>query len=262
MRRLIHLAVGLLLLCAPAMAVEEYDEVDVKVEINATDGDAGFHVLHDADGWHRTVIKDPEGDIIFNERAFNALREQGMTENFFESSEPVCRSDDEEEDFVPLRTFLDRFAMGDYKFRGWTLDGDRLVADAELTYDLPAAPKVIVRRSGGSVFIRWRPGTDLGNCDDPSLVADGTIPDPADVDVLRWEVAIEPNEDALPGEELPEGVPFMTMMVHLPGDARRFRVPPEYLAAYAAAGVRAFKVEVGAMEESGNQTFTERLFGI
>jgi|TARA_B100000315_G_scaffold248269_1_gene277962 hypothetical protein len=31
-----------------AIAVEEFDETDVKVEINATGGDAGFHVLFDA----------------------------------------------------------------------------------------------------------------------------------------------------------------------------------------------------------------------
>jgi hypothetical protein len=39
-------------------------------------------------------------------------------------------------------------------------------------------------------------------------------------------------------------------------------VPPEFVNSYLAAGVTTFKVEVGAIEVSGNRTFAEKEFQI
>ena len=89
----------------------------------------------------------------------------------------------------------------------------------------------------------------------------------ATVQVVRWEIVVEPNEDELPGGELPEDLAFGVFTVQLPaGDdwmsEMSVVVPPEYVEAYLGEEVNKFKYEVGAKEESGNQTFTEEEFEI
>jgi hypothetical protein len=83
------------------------------------------------------------------------------------------------------------------------------------------------------------------------------IPRPGTVEVVLWEVAVEPDVDALPGGELPEDVPFGKLTMQLLGDERSLVVPTSFISRYRAAGVSAFKGEVGAREQGGNQTFTE-----
>ena len=49
----------------PVMAeVVEWDDLKVIIEINATDGDAGFHALDDADAWRWFRVTDPDGNKI------------------------------------------------------------------------------------------------------------------------------------------------------------------------------------------------------
>ncbi len=85
---------------------------------------------------------------------------------------------------------------------------------------------------------------------------------------MRWEVVLEPNEDELDGGELPEGLAFAVFSIQLPADSDDWTsemsvvVPQEYVDAYLDEGVNQFKYEVGAKEESGNQTFTEEEFEI
>jgi hypothetical protein len=250
---------------APVSGAEKFDELAVLVEINATDGDAGFHALLDADAWDRVRVDNPNGKKIFEERAKRNLRKQGLTENFFESSEPLCIRDKDEpdEEVVPLGTFLKRFPAGDYAFSGKTLEGDNLKGKTELTHDLPAAPDIAKTDekkfgAGKAVVIQWAGGSDLGNCHDDDLVDDGTIPNPMMVEVVRWEVVVEPeDEDAVD--------PLRVLSVQIPGGDTvplKVTVPPEFLDAYVAEGVREFKFEVGARESSGNQTFSEGTFEI
>ena len=120
---------------------------------------------------------------------------------------------------------------------------------------VPAAPMTDVVIDGNQVTISWDTGTDLGECGYPD-----TITDPAEVEVVRWEIVVEPNEDELPDGELPEDVPFSVFMVQLPAGARSVQVPIEWIDNYLMNGVDQFKYEVGAREESGNQTFTEEEF--
>lgn len=245
-------------------AQEAFDELMVRVEINASDGDAGFHAKHDGEGWRRVTIHDPDGDVIFKENAKRNedLGEQGITENFFESAEPPCNP--EEPDAVPLAEFLDRFEAGNYHFRGRTIEDGTLLGEAELTHNLPAAPDISAFDESTvdphNTVITWASGADLGECQDDDLVAQGTIPDPATVEVVRWEVTVEPDKDALEGGELPDGVPFSVFNVQLLPSQTTVTVPAEYLNSYANAGVRAFKFEVGAKEASDNQTFSEGTF--
>lgn len=247
-------AIALAMTTFPAWAQEEFDETKVLVEINATDGDAGFHALLDGDAWNEVRIDTPDGKKVFEEKAKDSLLEQGLTENFFESAEPLCRPDPEEPDeaVVPLAEFLGRFPAGAYSFSGKSNEGDKLAGTAELAYDLPAAPDIL---SFDGTLITWTAGTDLGNCNDPTLVADGVIADPAAVPLVGWEVVVEPAD-----EEAVE--PLRVFSVQLPASASSVTVPAEFMLAYLDDGVTEFKVEVGAIEASGNQTFSEEEFEV
>ncbi len=262
------IAAALVALPAVAIAAEEFDEFEPIIEINATDGDIGFHVLLDGDAWKVAKIFDGDGDRMFKGKGTDDLDEQGITEIFMESAEPPCWFDEDDEDadedeVVDLEEFIDRFEEGTYKARGRTIEGERLRAEAELTHNIPAAPDVVVDVVGTTVTITFSSGSDLGQCEYPPDL----IPDPAAVEVVRWEVVVEPNEDELPGGELPEDLAFGVFTVQLPaGDdwmsGMSVVVPQEYMDAYLDEGVNQFKYEVGAKEESGNQTFTEEEFEI
>jgi hypothetical protein len=232
---------------SPSWAQVELDEALLRIEINATDGDVGFHGKFDGDAWGSMKIKTPNGKTIFDLKASKGLKSQGLTEDFFESDEPNCVEQ-------PLREFLERFPAGSYSFQGRTIDGEKLEGEADVSHALPGAPTV-----GASVnavvMIQWAPGGTLGNCHDQSLVDDGTIPDPATVPVDTWEVTVEPDED----EREALGLPLRVFTVQLPFAQQSVTVPSEYLQPYIDAGIETFKFEVGA-KAGENQTFTESSF--
>jgi hypothetical protein len=267
---------GLAAASGSTIALEEFDEFVPIVEINASDGDVGFHVLLDGEGWEWVRIWNADNQPIFRARAFDGLRDQGGTEVFMESDEPPCWHDTEDEDYDPdevstVADFVEIFPEGIYIARGRTIEDEMLRSFAEFTHNLPAAPETEVEveldeeeddeeEDDGmyEVTVSWEPGEDLGECE----YEDADIPDPAEVEVVRWEIVVEVNEDELPDEELPEGVPDSVFMVQLPGDARSVEVPEEFIQFYLDNGVHHFKYEVGAREEGGNQTFTEEEFTV
>ena len=110
------------------------------------------------------------------------------------------------------------------------------------------------RERGGDIEVEleWEPGDDLGRCEFEGLVRAGVIPHPADVEVVRWEVVVEPDEDQVP-EEIAMGV----YSTQLPGHVREVEISEEFIEAYTDVGVTTFKFEVGAKEAGGNQTFFE-----
>ena len=83
-------AAALVALPALAIAAEEFDEFEPFIEINATDGDIGFHVLLDGEAWKVAKIFDGDGDRMFKGKGTDDLNEQGITEIFMESAEPPC----------------------------------------------------------------------------------------------------------------------------------------------------------------------------
>lgn len=242
---------------------EEFDEAFVLIEINATDGDAGFHAKFDGGPWAEVMMMDADGGVIFEESAAGGLVDQGLTENFFESAEPLCQADPEEpeEEVVTLAEFLGRFPQGNYTFSGQTVEGDFIMGVAEFTYDIPAAPDIGATEDaffaeGEPVVINWGPGDDLGEkCHDQSLIDAGTIADPADVEVVRWELVVEPDD-----EEAAD--PLRVFSIQTPPGQTSMMVPAGFFTQYLADGYNIFKFEVGAREESGNQTFSEGTFEI
>jgi hypothetical protein len=227
----------------------DLDECRALIEINASDGDIGFHALFDAEGWREAKISNPQGRKLFQGRASNQLRQQTLTEGFFESDEPVCEAglaEDEDDEVLTLPEFLDRFAAGAYRFTIRSDDGETSSGTTDFTHNIPAAPSEV--SFDGSV-ISWAYGSDLGACT--------TLPEgftfAAEEDIVGYEVVMEPEDEALE--------PF-TFTVRVPsnGPVYNVTVPPDYLASLPVN--TPVKVEVGAIERRpngsfGNQTFTE-----
>lgn len=248
------------MLATNATAQEEFDELKALIEINATDGDVGFHVLGDAGSWRYYRIKDPMGSVILSMRARNGLADQGLTEEFFESSEPLCEPDSEEPDerVVTLAEFLARFPEGDYSFFARGIENERIIGETAFTYNLPAAPNVELTEDmvfpADDVVIMWEPGDDLGeSCSDQSLVNDGIIPDPASVPVEFWEVVVEVDDDDAPSN---------VFVAQVPAEQNFVSVPQDFLQPFLDMGFSEFKFEIGAIEESSNATFSEGSFEV
>ncbi len=240
----------------------DFGECKALIEINASDGDIGFHFLMDGDDLNSARIRDPNGAKIFEDYAKGPMRDQKLTETFAESAEPLCfdplTDDDEEnddEDFVTLEEFLDRWAEGTYVFSGSGDGGEKSEGETELTYELPAAPVDV--DFDGSV-ISWVAGDDLGECADFDdltallTVNGGPLPThPASVPVDAWEIVFEPDvEDGDPTGSL-------KFTIRVAGDiaTKEVTVPADYLA--SLPDDTPVKIEVGAIGGEDNATFTE-----
>ena len=243
----------------PAAATEpcgDFGECKVLIEINASDGDIGFHFLMDGDDLNSARLRAPNGAKVFEDQAKGPLTEQKLTETFAESAEPLCWADpeaDPDEEIVTLEEFLDRWAAGTYLFEGSADGGEKSEGETELTYELPAAPADV--DFDGSV-ISWDAGDDLGNCASFAELADlvtaGVLPEhPQDVTVAAWEIVLEPDVD--------DGDPTgrLAYAVRVAGDIapKEVTVPAEYLA--SLPDDTPVKIEVGAIGVDDNATFTE-----
>ncbi len=222
-----------------------FDEANIFLELNDTDGDLGIHALVDGEAWKRLEIEDPNELEILIVRAISSLRQQGLTELFFESEEPSF-------DELSPEEFLLRFPEGKYEIEGITLDGLELESADKLTHVLPAPPDNILISGqpaaedcdadplpliDGPVIIRWDPVTESH----PEI---GTF-DPA-IKIVGYQVVVEREEPTL-----------LVFSVDLPPSVRRVRVPPGFI----ALGEE-FKLEIIAREKSGNQTAVETCFEV
>lgn len=243
---------------------DDFGECKVLIEINASDGDIGFHWLVDGDGQSSTRIDGPAAggpkrrgrgisNKLWEDNTSGALREQLKTENFGESTEPLCwpdpeAEDDEVEEIVTMREFRERWAPGTHAISGKGDGGEKLSGETDLTYYLPPAPMNV---DFDGEEISWEPGVDLDKCaplvarvDDPTetvgeLVADGVIADFADVVVRAYEVVMEPDVES--GDQLGT----FTFAVRVPPTVNAVTVPSEYL---DSLGVDTpVKIEVGAI---------------
>ena len=93
----------------------------------------------DAEAWQEVGIDDPDGKKIFQEQVKGSLMEQGLTENFFESAEPLCAFDEEdpEAEVVPLSEILERFPAGNYRITAKSNEEGKLTGTATLTHNPP-----------------------------------------------------------------------------------------------------------------------------
>lgn len=229
----------------------DFGECKVLIEINASDGDIGFHWLADGDDLKSTGIRNPNNELVYTNRAYGPLRDQKLTETFGESAEPLCWEDpdadpEDLENIVTLEDFIERWAQGIYTIRGGAEENDTLFGQTVLTYMLPAAPQQL--DFDGSE-ISWSYGTDLGNCTpEGSAYPDGVVL-LEENDIDAYEVVLEPDvEDGNPTGNL-------KFTIRVPKDINVVTVPQEYLASLPQD--TPVKVEVGAIGGEDNATFTE-----
>jgi hypothetical protein len=208
----------------------QFDEAEIFFEFNSTDLDLGVQIFFDAEGWEYVEVSGPDGTIfvVLND---GSLKEIGSTEVFTESEEPPLDEGDLE---GSIAAFLALFPEGEYQFSGTTVEGDRLVGTATLTHDLPAAVDLDL-----SVYptISW---SDSSGIDDPEIVGYQVVN----------ELVVKEN-----GEER-----VYEFSVDLPASATQVTVPDEFVEladGYAKGQILEYKVEVIAIEESGNKTITE-----
>ncbi len=213
-----------------AQSTIPFPDARLKIEYNATDGDAGLQVFLDAAAWREISITNPAGRTLLDVEAREVIRDYGLTELFAESSEPPFTE-------FPFSEFKRLFPEGRYTFQGLTVEGQRLRSTFVLSHDVPDGPTIVSPRRGASLardelVVQWLP-----------------VASPAGIDVVAYQVLVVADEPAL-------GNPTRVLEAMLPGTATRLPVPAEFL----VPGM--YKTEVLAIEASGNQTLTEVEFGI
>ena len=232
----------------------QFDEGEIFFELNNTDGDLGIHAMIDGDAWKKLSIEDPSERQLLRISVRSHLRQQGLTELFFESAEP--RFDD-----LPPADFFERFEEGTYEIEGETLEGDELESEAELTHLMPAPPEPTVNGEpmaeecdeddpdydapevSGPVTIAW-PAVRSSH---PDL---GDPQSSRDIVIHNYQVVVEAEIETADGEELE-----VLLSVILPPGVTSMTIPEEFLALSDE-----WKYEILVREESFNQTAVESCF--
>lgn len=211
----------------------KFSQARVIIEFNASAEDVGIQVFLDGDPWKKLQVFDPNDRQILAVAGTNSLRKQGLTELFFESSEPSLAN-------LPLKDFLARFPAGRYEFEGETIEGTEVESVAVLSHVIPAGPEIV---------------SPVSPDDDPPIV------DPNDA-VIEWE----PVTEAIGGSGrlqitgyqviVEQEKPLRVFSIDLPASATRVTVPADFFVKRNAL----HKFEVLAIEKGGNQTITEGEF--
>ena len=237
--------------------VEELDEFKIFIEINATDLDAGLQGKLDGEAWNWAVVKGPNRHAIFRLRPTGSLRNQGVTEFAWESAEPPFEPADEAE--YTLEEFLARHQEGRYKAWARTLDRSWLRGVTELTHDLPAGPNVTSHAEGDTVYrgsditVMWNAVTTEFDPDDPQ----GAATDPLGSDIVAYIVVAEYDLVLDPGGDDEEEI-SRKVEIDVAGDVLMATIPADFLPDDPGVPHELeFKIEVAAVEDSGNQTFIE-----
>ena len=216
-------ALALSLICAatPAWAIR-LDADDIFIEINDTDGDAGIQVFLDGEGWDTMSVIDPAGRLVLGIAADHNVGQQGVTELFLESAEPSFEEQ-------PLDEFLALFPPGIYRFRGQTTEGVSLRGHARLTHALPDAPEILSPAEESTV--------DADN----TVIEWERVDNPPGSSIVAYEVVVETEDPRL-----------RVFKVDMGRNATSVTVPTDFMRPGGE-----YKVEVIAIERSGNRTITE-----
>jgi hypothetical protein len=240
--------------------VDEFDEFEVFIEINATDLDAGLQGKLDGEAWNYANVRGPNGRSIFRLNPNGSLEEHGVTEIQWESNEPPFEPSIEAE--YTLDDFLALFPEGNYRALGRTIEESWLFSVAELTHDLPAPPEVTSHEEGDTVqrgsdiLVEWNAVTKEydPDADDPL----GVGPDDLDSEIVAYIVVAEYDLVLYPGDEDLEEEISRAVTIDVAGDVLMATIPADFLPDEPAVPYELeFKIEVGAVEESGNTTFLE-----
>jgi hypothetical protein len=194
------------------------------IELNATTEDVGIRASLDGEPWKGGQIIGPDHHRIFQVSGVGNLGEVGLTELSFATHEPA-RGD------LSLDGLLALFPVGEYEFRGRTVEGERLLGTATLTHDIPDGPLILTPEEGAVVdpedaVISWDPVTE-----------------PAGIEIAGYRVIVE------------RGDRDRTLSLELPPETTSVPVPPDFL----EPGTD-YLLQVLAIEVSGNRTIAEGTF--
>lgn len=239
---------------------EEFEEADIYFELNNTDGDLGIHGKVDGGPWKRIWLKDSTHRQLMNVTARGRLRQQGVTELFFESAEPTF-------DKLSPVEFFNRFPQGMYKIYGISEDGKLLVGKSLIRHVMPAPPDgIFINDTSVNLTVinceeeENVPEVDLN--DDGNIVisweevdeSHPTIGEEGDIEVALYQLVVE--------FEVPEEEFESVFSVFLPPDVTSMTVPGDLIGlGLDDDGEGEFKYEILVKdEEGGNQTATESCF--
>ena len=198
----------------------------LKIEMNATDQDAGVQVFLDADPWKTMDIFDPYGKMVFRATTQGRFGKQGGTELFMESAEPNFSE-------LTLAKFLERFPEGNYQFVGKGLNGEKLLGTAKFTHNIPNGPVLVYPAENAfldpnNAFVMWQ-----------QVVAPNGSP------IIGYQVlVVKPNTGI-------RGLPKFILDVMMPPTATTMAIPPGFLLRDSE-----YVWEVLAIETGGNQTLS------
>jgi hypothetical protein len=174
------MAVALVLAVTPGRSAgAEFADLQMFIEFNSTDNDAGIQVFLDGEGWKELVIRRNGRVILEIEAERGPFKRTGLTEIRWETAEPS-----------PELIFA-RFPEGIYRFVATKVNGGKLEGEVELSHDLPPAPSGLTVLNG---VLSWS-------------ISQG------DVDVAGFEVIVE-NETL--GTKMETSVPADTQTVQIP----------------------------------------------
>jgi hypothetical protein len=211
-----------------------FEQAKLLIEHNATDEDTGFQAFVDGEPWNDLSLAGPDGRKLLRIKGQSGLAALGLTELFFETNEP-------ENAEVPIDSLLEMMPEGEYELEGRSVDGIRMTGAAVLTHAIPEGPQILspadeAMVSPDRLVVRWSPVTH-------SL--SGTP-----VTIAAYQVIVE--KDAPPH---PNAFAHIALSVHLPPSITSVTVPREFLEPGTS-----YKLEVFAIEESGNQTLSSITF--
>jgi hypothetical protein len=212
-------------------------EAKLIIETNFTDRDSGIQVFTDGDPWKKIEIKNPRGKKILDVLAQGNLKKFGLTELFLESNEPNY-------DEMSLIEILSLFPEGEYKFRGLSVEGEKLEGTAELSHEIPCAPDNLSPFNGAivnsalDVIISWNPVVNMLD-NDAETCTGGPIT------VETYQVIVENLETEK----------VFSIFLEAEPAGNQVTLPDEFITSNSI-----YKYEVLAIAENGNQTIGETFF--
>lgn len=222
----------------PPDRAEPFDEAEVFVELNDTDGDLGLHASVDGGPWTAIAIEGGNDRMLLEIEGSGELRRQGLTQLFFESAEPTF-------DELDPAAFFARFPEGTYTIVGRGHRGEFFRSQTILSHVLAAPPR--------NVYVSGLPAAP--SCDDelpeiippvriewdPVVDSHPTIGRAGAVEIRRYQLFVERDN--------------VSLAIDLPPGITMFEVPT----AITDLGDE-FKFEIIAQTSTGNNTAVESCF--
>ena len=216
-----------------------FEEAELFLELNDTDGDLGLHASIDGGPWTRLEIEGPGDRTLLDVFSRGALTRQGMTQLFFESAEPAF-------DELAPAAFFRRFPEGLYEIEGIAQDGTEIESTAFLSHVLAAPPANVL--VSGAPAAESCDATPLPRVSPPVLIDWDAVTTSHPEIGRRGRVRIEKYQFFVERDNV-------KLSIDLPPNVTQFEIPP----AITRLG-REFKFEIIARTSSGNNTAIESCF--